>query len=117
MRFVQGKSARAQASTVVFRTRDLLLHQRTQLINAVRGHLIEFGYAVRQGVGHVAKLVKIVGDLTTDVPSEARTVLAVIAQSLQAMQAQIALLARQIARRAKAGPVAKRLMTIPGVGP
>ena len=59
MRFVQGKSAQAQASAVVFRTRDLLVRQRTQLINALRGHLTEFGYIVRQGVGHVAKLVEI----------------------------------------------------------
>ena len=37
MRFVQGKSAEAQASAVVFRTRDILVRQRTQLINALRG--------------------------------------------------------------------------------
>ncbi|GHH25160.1 IS110 family transposase [Sphingomonas glacialis] len=117
MRFVPGKSAAAQASAVVFRTRDLLVRQRTQLINALRGHLTEFGYIVRQGVGHVAKLVEIVVDPTTDVPSEARPVLAVIAESLKALQSQIALLDREIASRAKADPVAKRLMTIPGVGP
>jgi len=62
MRFVQGKSAEAQASGVIFRTRDLLVRQRTQLINALRGHLTEFGYIVRQGVGHVSKLVEIVDD-------------------------------------------------------
>ena len=117
MRFVQGKSAEVQASAVVFRTRDLLVRQRTQLINALRGHLTEFGYIVRQGVGHVAKLVEIVGDPASDVPAEARPVLAVIAESLQALQAQIALLDREIASRAKADPVAKRLMTVPGVGP
>lgn len=117
MRFVQGKSAQAQASAVVFRTRDLLVRQRTQLINALRGHLTEFGYIVRQGVGQVSKLVEIVGDPGSDIPTEARPVLAVIAESLQALQSQIALLDREIAARAKADPVAKRLMTIPGVGP
>ena len=117
MRFVQGKSAQAQASAVVFRTRDLLVRQRTQLINALRGHLNEFGYIVRQGVGHVSKLVEIVADPTSDVPAEARPVLTVIAQGLQALQEQIALLDREIASRAKADPVAKRLMTVPGVGP
>jgi transposase len=117
MRFVQGKSAEAQASAVVFRTRDLLVRQRTQLINALRGHLMEFGYVVRQGVGHVGKLVDIVNDPTSDIPTEARPVLAVIAESLQALQSQIAVLDREIASRAKADPVAKRLMTIPGVGP
>ena len=117
MRFVQGKSAQAQALAVVFRTRDLLVRQRTQLINALRGHLTEFGYIVRQGVGQVSKLVEIIGDPGSDIPTEARPVLAVIAESLQALQSQIALLDREIAARAKADPVAKRLMTIPGVGP
>ncbi|MCZ3174256.1 IS110 family transposase, partial [Acinetobacter baumannii] len=70
-----------------------------------------------QGVGHVSKLVEIVADPTSDVPAEARPVLTVIAQGLQALQEQIALLDREIASRAKADPVAKRLMTVPGVGP
>lgn len=117
MRFVKGKSAEAQASAVVYRTRDILVRQRTQLINALRGHLTEFGYVVRQGVGHVGKLVEIVGDPTSDIPAEARPVLVVIAQGLQALQAQIALLDREIAARAKADPVAQRLMTVPGIGP
>jgi transposase len=117
MRFVQGKSAQAQVSAVVFRTRDLLVRQRTQLINALRGHLTEFGYIVRQGVGHVGKLVEIIGDPASDIPAEARPVLAIVAESLQALQSQIALLDREIATRAKADPVAQRLMTIPGIGP
>jgi transposase len=117
MRFVQGKTAEAQASAVVFRTRDLLVRQRTQLINALRGHLTEFGYIVRQGVGHVGKLVDIVRDPASDIPTQARPVLMVIAQGLEALQAQIALLDHEIASRAKADPVAKRLMTIPGIGP
>lgn len=117
MRFVQGKSAEAQASGMIFRTRDLLVRQRTQLINAMRGHLTEFGYIVRQGVGHVSKLVELIGDPASDIPAGARPVLVVIAQSLQALQAQIALLDREIASRARADAVATRLMTIPGVGP
>lgn len=117
MRFVQGKSAEAQASAVVFRTRDLLVRQRTQLINALRGHLTEFGYTVRQGVDHVSKLTAIVRDPSSDIPAQARPILMVIVQSLEALQQQIAVLDREISRRAKADPTAKRLMTIPGVGP
>ena len=113
MRFVQGKSAEAQASAVVFRTRDILVRQRTQLINALRGHLTEFGYVVRQGVGHVGKLVEIIGDPASDIPAEARPILVVIADSLKALQSQIAVLDREIAARAKADPVAQRLMTVP----
>ena len=117
MRFVQGKSAEAQASAVVFRTRDIIVGQRTQLINALRGHLTEFGYVVRQGVGHVGKLVEIVRDPTSDIPAEARPILVIIADSLRVLQSQIALLDREIAARAKADPVTQRLMTVPGVGP
>ncbi len=118
MRFVLPKSAEAQGcAAVVFRTRDLLVRQRTQLINALRGHLMEFGFIVRQGTGHVSKLIDLVADPSSELPVEARPVLAVIADSLLAIQARIAVLDREIAARAKADPVAKRLMTIPGVGP
>lgn len=117
MRFVGAKSAEAQGAAVVFRTRDLLVRQRTHLINALRGHLGEFGFVVRQGAGHVAKLIDLVADPASDLPAEARPVLAVIVDSLQSVQAKIAVLDREIAARAKADPVAKRLMTIPGVGP
>ena len=44
MRFVLPKSAETQAAAIVFRTRDLLVRQRTQLINALRDHLAEFGF-------------------------------------------------------------------------
>ncbi|MGZ3369648.1 MAG: IS110 family RNA-guided transposase [Caulobacteraceae bacterium] len=117
MRFVAGKSAEAQGAAVIFRTRDLLVRQRTQLINALRGHLGEFGFVVRQGPGHVAKLIDLVADPSSDLPAEARPVLALIAESLQSLQAKIAVLDREIAARAKANPTARRLMTIPGVGP
>jgi transposase len=117
MRFVAPKSAEAQGAAVVFRTRDLLVRQRTQLINALRGHLAEFGFVVRQGAGHVSKLIDLVADPSSELPAEARPVLAVIAESLQSLQARIVVLDREIAARAKADPIAKRLMTIPGVGP
>lgn len=117
MRFVAPKSAEAQAAGVVFRARDLLVRQRTQLINALRGHLAEFGFIVRLGPGHVSKLIDLVADPQADLPAEARPVLVVIADSLQAIQARISVLDHEIAARAQADPVAKRLMTIPGVGP
>ncbi len=78
---------------------------------------MEFGFIVRQGTGHVSKLIDLVADPSSELPVEARPVLAVIADSLLAIQARIAVLDREIAARAKADPVAKRLMTIPGVGP
>jgi transposase len=117
MRFVAPKSAEAQAAGVIFRTRDLLVRQRTQLINALRGHLAEFGHVVAKGPAHVARLVERVRDRSSGLPEEARSVLLVAVESLEALKAQITVLDRQIEARAKASPLARRLMTIPGVGP
>ncbi|MBB4383572.1 transposase [Bradyrhizobium sp. SBR1B] len=58
MRFVAVKSAEQQANAVVFRARDLLVRQRTQMINALRGHLAEYGVIVPQGPSHVVKLIE-----------------------------------------------------------
>lgn len=117
MRFVTPKSAEAQAAAVIFRTRDLLVRQRTQLISALRGHLAEFGHIARKGPGHIANLIQVVRDPGADLPSEARSVLMIAVEALEALQARIAGLDRQILARAKASALARRLMTIPGVGP
>lgn len=117
MRFVQPKTATAQAAAVVFRSRDLLVRQRTQLINALRGHLAEFGHVVRQGPAHVATLIALIDDSSTELPPEARRILRVMADSLAMIQSNIAVLDREIAARANADATAKRLMTIPGIGP
>ena len=62
------------------------------------------------------RLVDLVRDPASDLPTEARTVLEVVVQTLQLMQARIAVLDSEISRRAKSNALAKRLMTIPGVG-
>jgi transposase len=87
------------------------------MINALRGHLAEFGIVVRKGAEHAPKLVELVRDPTSELPEEARTVLEVLAQMLQQVEEKIATLDVEIARRARANPLIKRLMTIPGVGP
>ncbi|XEN34629.1 transposase (plasmid) [Ensifer sp. WSM1721] len=58
MRFVAVKSDDAQASAVVFRARDLLVRQRTQVINSLRGHLAEYSFVPAQGPSHVAGLIE-----------------------------------------------------------
>jgi transposase len=68
MRFVAVKSAEQQAAAIVFRARDLLVRQRTQTINAIRGHLAEFGMIAAQGPFHVAKLTSAIEDPDTDIP-------------------------------------------------
>ena len=117
MRFVPVKSEEQQASAVVFRARDLLVRQRTQCINALRGHLTEYGWVIPKGVPHVARLIERVEDPGGLPPEGARAILSELITTLRALDEQIAGLDAEIVRRAKADLIVRRLMTIPGVGP
>ena len=116
MRFVALKSANQQAAAVVFRTRDLLVRQRTQTINALRGHLTEFGVIAAKGLVHTSKLIAALEDPASDLPQAARAILAVLVEELRSLDERVAVLDREIARHAKENSVARRLMTIPGIG-
>jgi transposase len=117
MRFVAPKSEQAQAAAIVFRARDLLVRQRTQIINALRGHLAEFGLIVAKGPAHVPHLLQAVEDEAEPIPELARPILRMLVETLHRLDEQIAGLDREVARRAKEDETARRLMTIPGVGP
>jgi transposase len=117
MRFVAVKDEEQQASGVVFRARDVLVRQHTQCINALRGHLMEYGWVVPKGATHVSKLIDQIEDPNCHLPQSARVILKVLITTLKSLEENIAVLDVEIARRAKEDPVARRLMTIPGVGP
>lgn len=117
MRFVSVKSAEKQASATVFKVRDLLVRQKTQTINALRGHLAEFGFIAPQGSTHVEALIEIVEDNHTELPQGARDSCQSLAAVFHTLTDEIRELDKEIAKRARRDDVAKRLMTIPGVGP
>ena len=117
MRFVAVKSEAKQAAAVIFRARDLLVGQRTQIINALRGHLGEFGLIAPQGPSNIEQLIVHVEDPTSGIPEAARTCLERLVEVLRHLQNEIAALDKTIAARAKADEVACRLMTVPGIGP
>jgi transposase len=117
MCFVAVKSEDSQAAAVIFRSRDLLVRQRTQLINALRGHLGEFGLVVPQGAARVKELAALVSDPDTLVPVTARPALQVLVSVLEQLEAEVRGLEAEITRRAREDETARRLMTIPGVGP
>jgi transposase len=117
MRFVPVKSEAHQANGVVFRARDLVVRQRTQCINALRGHLAEYGYVVPKGITHAPSLIAHIEDPNTSLPESARAVLRVLISTFKALGEQLEMLDAEIAQRSKADPVARRLMTIPGIGP
>src|SRR6516164_6518761 len=117
MRFVPVKSEAQQASGVVFRARDLLVRQRTQILNAIRGHLAEYGRVAPKGICHVERLIDEIEDPASELPDAARASLQSLVAMLPALDEEITRLDREIARRAKEDPTARRLMTIPGIGP
>jgi transposase len=117
MRFVAVKSETKQASAVIFRARDLLVGQRTQIINSLRGHLSEYGLIAPQGPSQVERLIAQVEDPACGVPEAARSCLVRLIEVLRRLQDEIAELDREIAARAKSDDVARRLMTVPGIGP
>ena len=116
MRFVPVKSEAQQAAAMVFRGRDLLVRQRTQISNALRSHMAEYGWVAPKGLAHLDKLAALIADPLA-VPEGVRSVCTVLLDSLAVLDRQIALLDKEIARRAREDEVARRLMTIPGVGP
>ncbi|RVO45530.1 IS110 family transposase [Sinorhizobium meliloti] len=117
MRFVSVKSEETQGAVVALRSRDLLIRQRTQTINALRGHLAEFGKVVPQGSTNASKLIAMVEDPQTALPEAARTSLRFLTAILSQLTDQIRALDAQIVRQAREDETSRRLMTIPGVGP
>ena len=63
MRFVEVKTEEQQIQSMVFRMRDLFVRQRTQIINALRGHLAEYGVIAPQGTAHIARLAEAIEEL------------------------------------------------------
>jgi transposase len=117
MRFVPVKSETTQGAAMVFRVRELLIRQRTQAINALRGHLTEFGQTVPQGAANTPLLIAVVEDPDSGIPADAIATLKVLLVALAHLDSEIGKLNAEIARRAKENDVARRLMTVPGIGP
>ena len=117
MRFVQVKSAEQQGQLMQHRTRDLLMRQRTQVINALRAHLAELGIAAAQGREGLKELLAIITDDGDErLPVDARASLIVLAAQLQALQTLIGSIEKRIMAQHRANEASKRLRTIPGIG-
>jgi transposase len=83
VRSVQVKSAEQQSQLTLHRTRDLLMRQRTQVINALRAHLAEFGITAAQGTAGLKELLKIIAkDEDEPLPVDAHASLVVLAAEL-----------------------------------
>jgi transposase len=117
MRFIAVKSAHQQAQLIQHRTRDLLVRQRTQVINALRAHMAELGIVAAQGHDGVKKLLAIIADEKDErLPVDARASLIVLTAQLQALQTMIRVIEKRIIAQHRASEASKRVATIPGIG-
>jgi transposase len=117
MRFVPIKSIERQGVLVLHRTRELLVRQRTMLINAIRGHCAEFGIIAPQGARRTAELVEQVRQADAmELPDLARSALLMLADQLGGLATEIHALERRLLNWHRQNQASQRLATIPGVG-
>lgn len=117
MRFVPVKSTEQQGVLVLHRARDLLIRQRTMILNATRAHFAEFGIIAAQGPRQVMGLIARLRDEgDASLPEIARSALLALGTHLEALGGEIHALERQLMVWHRADATSQRLETIPGVG-
>jgi transposase len=116
MSFVPPKSAETQALTMMVRTRDQLLEQRTATVNALRGHLAEFGIIAATGLKNVESLAAQVTD-TPDLPTLAAEMAQLHFERIASLSEEIETLTTKIKSHCTESEAARRLQTMPGIGP
>ncbi len=121
-RFVPVRSIDNQAELMRHRARELLAGQRTSLLNALRGHMAEIGVVAPQGAQHAYDLKRLAADGFDDngeivVPDCVRAALRPLIGQIDALDEAIGAIDKELAASVKADETARRLMTIPGVGP
>ena len=116
-RYVPIKSTEQQAALMLLKVRDLLVKQRTMLINAIRGHAAEFGVTAAKGPERVAALLECVAAAEAGVPALAREMLNLLADQLAVLEAKLKAVERRLMAWHRQDQASQCLATIPGVGP
>jgi len=116
MRFVAPKTMAQQAAAMAFRTRDLLVRQRTQTINALRGHLAEYGVVAPAGPAHIGRLIAIIEGENDELPGPVVKLAGLLVTQIKTLSEQIGMLEKELRARTSNDDTAARLMTIPGIG-
>jgi transposase len=115
MRFVPIKSAEQQAVLMLHKTRDLLVKQRTMCVNALRGHLSEFGIIAAKGLERIKDLLEIV-KTSDDLPGAAKASLTTLFDQISGINESVHKLEQQIRVASQENEVAHLLEQIPGIG-
>jgi transposase len=118
MRFVPMKTVEQQSALMLHRSRDLLVRQRTQLINALRAHFAEVGLVSATGVDGLKTLLAIVHETDEHgtLPAAMQDALRALVAQLASLQEQIDALEKCIHARHRASDASRRLESIPGIG-
>lgn len=117
MRFVAIKSPEQQSMLALHRSRDLLIRQRTQLVNMIRSQLAEFGIVLAKGIHHALKLVEqLLDGETLGIPALAAKVVITLAEQLRDLQARVGDLEKVLVTWSRDDQIVKCLQTIPGIG-
>jgi transposase len=117
MRFVAVKSPEQQAALALHRTRDLLVKQRTQLVNMIRGILAEQGVETPRGLHHALALsARLVDGEVPQVPALTQRVAQGLARQIAALQTELQAIEKEILAWHRTSEVSQRLATIPGIG-
>ncbi len=118
MRFVEVKSVDQVDIQALHRARDMMVMHRTRMISQMRAFCLEYGVAIRQGAGvFKLDLPRVVTDETNDLSLPIRRLLAELFEDLKRHEARIAEIAREIEALVDRDDVARRLLTVPGIGP
>ena len=124
MRFVAPKTADQQAKAILFRGRERLVHQRTELVNALRAVLYEYGHVFPVGFCHMKRIAAVVEDPGCDLPAlvigECKDLLAQIAEKTERIDAKtktLKALARNSPSRAAGFPVTTAIGRFPPAAP
>lgn len=107
----------AETSPVLFRAREQVVNQRTEMVNALRAHLGEFGHIAPQGINNLRRLEEIIEDEHTSLPDLARDICRDMLTQISQFSARLVAMAKQIDALSKQGVTTRRLRTMPGVGP
>src|SRR5215472_3280513 len=116
MRFVPVKDTEQQSVLLLHRARNLLVRQRTMLVNALRAHMAEFGMIAPQGLRHVELLTRIVAHEQERLPELARQILQLIVDQLHETMARVRAIELRLTQWHRQSQVSRLLATVPGVG-
>lgn len=116
MASVPVKSAQTQGDMMVLKARELLVRQRTQAINSLRGHAAEFGRVTAQGTSHVGPLLAILAE-DPQIPASAKAMLAMLGRHIEQIDKQVEELDDALLAQHKTNPQSQLLEGVPGIGP